>query len=272
MPQIKNIVGTAFVVAEFRAEENWQLAPLYHDPVVGLFLSEESREAAARIAAGFPAANNLVRVRTKYLDDMLDRQIEANVRQVVILGAGLDTRAVRKAAAGVRYFEIDDRATLSLKQACYEEHEIAADVTFIPGNYVADGLIDLLEQNDFEFDAPSYVIWEGNTMYLPMANITEILTELREHVPHLRLSFDYMAEAVIAKTTADPAITRLVESFLGMGAPWVSGIRDIRTLAQETKLRLIENFRTSELYQEYWPGRPMASAIFGLYSLCTLGM
>jgi methyltransferase (TIGR00027 family) len=270
MPQIKNVVGTAFVVAEFRAEENWQAAPLYHDPVVGLFLSEDSRDAAARVAASFPVANDLVRVRTKYLDDMLERQINSNVRQVVILGAGLDTRAVRKAAAGVRYFEIDDRETLSFKQACYEENEIEADATFIPGNYVTDGLIELLKQNDFEFDAPTYVIWEGNTMYLPMPNITGILTELRAHVPRLRLSFDYMSEAVVTMTTGDPAITRLVESFASMGAPWVSGIRDIRTLARETQLTLVENHRTSELYQEYWPARPVTSPIFGLYSLCTL--
>jgi O-methyltransferase involved in polyketide biosynthesis len=90
MGNIRNVSGTAFVVAEFRAEENSEVEPLYRDPVVRLFLNEDSREAAERIAASFPQAKDLVRIRTKYFDDMLDEQILADCRQVVILGAGLD--------------------------------------------------------------------------------------------------------------------------------------------------------------------------------------
>ena len=77
--------------------------------------------------------------------------------------------------------------------------------------------------------------------------------------------------SVVSKTTGDPAITRLVESFANMGAPWVSGIRDIRSLARELRLNVIDNFKTSELYQKYWLGRPMTSPIFGFYSVCTIG-
>src|SRR5215467_13814706 len=113
---IKNVNGTAFVVAEFRAEENTEPAPLYLDPIVGLFLNDDSKQAAERVAASFPPSRELVRIRTKYLDDMLEEQLRSNVRPVVILGAGLDTRAVRKRSAGVSYFEIDDPATLRMKQ------------------------------------------------------------------------------------------------------------------------------------------------------------
>ena len=169
------------------------------------------------------------------------------------------------------YFEIDDAATLTLKQTCYEEQGIDVNVKFIPGNYVTDGLIDLLKQNDFDFDLPTYFIWEGNTMYLPLDSVKHILTELRRYVKRFRLSFDYMAEAVISKTTGDPGITSLVESFASMGAPWLSGIRDIQSLARELGLNVVENFKTSELYQAYWLGRPMTSPIFDFYSVCTLG-
>ena len=271
MAQIKNVSGTAFVVAEFRAEENHQDDPLYQDWVVELFLNADTRHAAGLVAASFPQAKDLVRIRTKYLDDMLDKQIDSHFRQVVILGAGLDTRAVRKSVAGVRYFEIDDAATLTLKQACYQQRRIDVDVTFIPGNYVTDGVIDLLKQNGFDVELPTYFIWEGNTMYLSRDSVRQLLAELRTHVKQFRLSFDYMSESVISKTTGDPAITMLVESFANMCAPWVSGIRDVRSLAREMSLNVIENFKTSELYQRYWAGRPMTSSIFGFYALCTLG-
>src|SRR5262245_44066985 len=108
--QITNVTGTAFVVAEYRAEENNAAHPLYRDPVVPLFLSPESRRAARNAAAGFPLVKELVKLRTRYLDETLDVQIAGGCRQVVVLGAGLDTRAVRKSAPGVTYFEIDDRA------------------------------------------------------------------------------------------------------------------------------------------------------------------
>ena len=270
MATIENVSGTAYVVAEFRAEENTEPAPLYSDPIVGLFLNDDSKRAAARVAASFPPSRDLVRIRTKYLDDMLEEQLRSNVRQVVILGAGLDTRAVRRRSAAVSYFEIDDPATLRMKQACYERYGFNINVTFMPGDYVRDGLITLLARSGFAFDLPTYIIWEGNTMYLPRDYTKRVLAKLKRHVRKFELSFDYMADSVVSKTTGDPAISSLVESFERMGAPWVSGISDIDTLAHEAGLKVVENFRTAELYRKYWFGRPMTSPIFNYYSVCTL--
>jgi methyltransferase (TIGR00027 family) len=271
MSQIENVSGTAFVVAEYRAEENRETAPLYRDPVVELFLNTDSRDAAERLAVRFPPVKDMVKIRTKYFDDALEEHLSQEFRQVVILGAGLDTRAVRKQTPGVTYFEIDDPATLKWKQACYERHGIDANVKLIPGNYVTDGLIDLLEENGFDFDVPTYFIWEGNVMYLPLDAVKRVLTELTTHLKRFRVSCDYMAEAVISKTTGDAGVTTLVESFAAMGAPWLSGIRDIETFARELGLDLVENFQTAELSRTYRHALPMASPIFGFYSVCTLG-
>jgi methyltransferase (TIGR00027 family) len=268
--KIERVGGTAFVVAEFRAEENVEKTPLYKDAIVELFLNDETKSAAGRVAASFPPVRDLVRIRTKYIDDVLEHQLLSQFRQVVILGAGLDTRGVRKHMEGVTYFEIDEAATLAVKRACYAEQGFNVNVTFIPGNYVTDGLIDLLAQNGFDFTLPTYFIWEGNTMYLPLETTKQVLTQIRNSVRRFRLSFDYMAESVISKTTGDPGITSLVESFASMGAPWLSGIRDVKNLTRELGLHLIENFRTSELYRAYWSDRPMTSPIFNYYSVCTV--
>jgi methyltransferase (TIGR00027 family) len=243
---------------------------LYRDPVVELFLNEDTRQASGLVADSFPSAKDLVRIRTKYFDDILDQQILAHCRQVVILGAGLDTRAARKSAPGVTYFEIDDVATLNLKQMSYEQRDIDINLKFIPGNYITDDLIDLLRQNDFDFELPTFLIWEGNTMYLPLDSSKHMLTQLKKHVRRFRLSFDYMAEAVIRNTTGDAGITSLVESFASMGAPWISGISDIQGFARELRLNVAENYKTAELYKTYWPRRPMSSPIFNFYSVCTL--
>jgi len=269
MSTIKDVSGTAFVVAEYRAEENSAVTPLYRDPVVGLFLSDASRQAAERVASRFPTVKDMVKTRTRYFDDMLDAQIAGGVGQVVILGAGLDTRAVRKRSASVRYFEIDDPATMELKRRGYADACIDAGVTLIPGNYVTGGLIELLQSNGFDFEVPTYLIWEGNVMYMPLANDKHTLRELKQHLKRFWLSFDYLTESVVTKTTGDTSLTILVESFEAMGAPWLSGIDDVYSFARELDLYVVENFTTGELYRKY-RGWPSSSPVAQHYSICTL--
>jgi len=179
MSQIKDVTGTAFVVAEFRARENAEPHPLYVDRIVPIFLDERTKQAADTIAAGFAAAEKMPRLRTRYFDDRLDEQLARGCRQVVILGAGLDTRAVRKRSPGVDYFEIDDPSTVSFKQARLAERGIDAPTNFIAGNYVAAGVLPLLETNGFRCDLPSFFIWEGNTMYLTRDAAIKVLRTSR---------------------------------------------------------------------------------------------
>ena len=62
------------------------------------------------------------------------------------------------------------------------------------GHYVSDGLIDLLRSNGFHFDEPTYFIWEGNVIYVPLATDAETMRLLKQHVMEFRLSFDYLTE------------------------------------------------------------------------------
>ena len=192
MNEVRDVTGTAFVVAEFRARENAEAHPLYRDPIVPIFLDERTRREADAISDGFPAAASNVRLRTRYFDDRLDEQLANGCRQVVILGAGLDTRAARKRAPGVAYFEIDDVNTLSFKEVRLAENRIPAEVTYIPGDYVAAGVLDLLDKNGFKRELPTFFIWEGNTTYL--GPVMQVLAEVKESVPTFAMSFDFMDE------------------------------------------------------------------------------
>jgi methyltransferase (TIGR00027 family) len=270
MTAMRNVTGTAFVVAEFRDEENREPHPLYHDPIVHLFLDQDSKQAADRIFASFPAIKKMVRIRTRYLDDQLDHQLQLGYRQVVILGAGLDTRAERKAAPNVAYFEIDDGKIQAFKKARLEENRVEARVRFIPGNYVTDGLVDLLERNKFNFGLPTHFIWEGNTMYLTSDAVGQVLTDITRHIKQCSVSFDYMAEEVIAKTTGDHEITKVVERFAAMGAPWIYGVNDLEKLASACGATIMESFKMADLHGAYWPTKRLDSPIYYYYSICTL--
>jgi methyltransferase (TIGR00027 family) len=270
LTQIQDVTGTAFIVAEYRAQENAEAHPLYRDPIVPLFLNERTRQAAERIAAGFPPGRQGVRLRTRYFDDHLDAQFGNGCRQVVILGAGLDTRGVRKQAPGVTYFEIDDPDTISFKRERLAEAGIEAPIVFIAGNYVTDGLLQLLDANGFDFDLPTYVIWEGNTMYLSRPAVLEVLTDLRSSVGELVISFDYLTEAVIDYATGDDQTSAFVRRFAEMGAPWSFGIDDLEALAGDAGLIVVDNIKTAALYRTFWPSLPLDSIWYDNYSLCTL--
>ncbi|MGH9808563.1 MAG: class I SAM-dependent methyltransferase [Terriglobia bacterium] len=270
MTEVKDVTGTAFVVAEFRARENDEARPLYRDLVVPIFLDERTKRAADAIAAGFPAADMNVRIRTRYFDDRLDQQLANGCRQVVILGSGLDTRGVRKRRPGVAYFEIDDPSTISFKQARLAERGFDAPIQFIAANYVASGVVPLLEANGFDCDLPSFFIWEGNTMYLTEPAVVKVLRDLRGRVSELAISFDSMDKAVVARTTGEAGATGFVERFAAMGAPWSYGIDDLDALVQASGMTVADAVTVGDLHREFWPERPLESIIYDHYTLCTL--
>ncbi|MGE5260675.1 MAG: class I SAM-dependent methyltransferase [Actinomycetota bacterium] len=270
MNEVREVTGTAFVVAEFRARENEETHPLYVDPIVGIFLDARTRAAADAIRADFPAGEHMPRLRTRYYDDRLGEQIAGGCKQVVILGSGLDTRAVRKRTHGVAYFEIDDAGTMNLKKARYAANRIDAPMTLISGNYVASGVIPLLTANGFDTSLPSFFIWEGNTMYLTRAGVMKVLGNLKDHLRSFAISFDYMDEAVVDMTTGDAGATAFVERFAAMGAPWTFGFHDLPVLAREAGLAVADATSVGKLFRTYWPERSMHSVIYDHYGLCTL--
>ena len=269
MTEIQDVTGTAFIVAEYRAQENAEQDPLYRDPIVPV-LSERTRQAADRVAAFFPPGVQGVMLRTRYFDDRLDEQLSRGCRQVVIPGAGLDTRGVRKQMPGVTYFEIDDEDILNFKKERLVEAGIEAPIVYIPGNYVADDLLRLLDANGFDFNLPSYVIWEGNTMYLNRPAVLKVLTDLRSSVAKFAISFDYLTEAVINYATGDERISAFVKRFAEMGAPWTFGIDDLDALAGDAGLTVVNDVKMAELFSTFWPNRQLDSKWYDNYAVCTL--
>jgi methyltransferase (TIGR00027 family) len=270
-PELQNVSGTAFIIAEFRAEENEAAIPLYRDEIVRLFLNDETKAMAARVAQPFPAAKDMVKVRTKYFDDILSQQISQGCQQIVILGAGLDTRAVRKQVAGVNYFEIDCESTLQFKQECLSANRVSANVAYIPGDYVKENLIELLQCNNFNFELSTYFIWEGNITYLNKAEIIFILDTIRDRVRKCTVSFDYLSDRVIHRTTGYPDINEYINELEKLGAPWHSGFKNMENFLRGLGFEPIDNLSTAELYQQYYPDRSLPSELLQFYFVCTFG-
>ncbi len=270
MPELKNVTATAFIMAEFRGEENAAPDPLYEDAYVHLFLDDESRALAARVVEDFPLAKEMVKLRTRYFDDRLSAQLGHGTRQVVVLGSGLDTRAQRIAAPGVAFFEIDHADTLAFKARVLEREGVSANVTYVAGDYVAEGLVDMITGHGYDPARPTFFLWEGNTTYLALDDVSGVLRHVRERVPGCAIAFDYMSAKVISRGTGQDDLDSYIDHIAGLGAPWLSGIDDLEALAGELGLGLGDRFSAAELHQRYRPGRRLHSKLFDFYFVCTL--
>ncbi|MFE9137744.1 class I SAM-dependent methyltransferase [Streptomyces sp. NPDC007355] len=108
-------------------------------------------------------------LRTRVLDDFLLRSVRTNARQVVLLGAGLDTRAFRLDwPSGAAVFEIDRAGVLAFKEQVLTDLSAAPKVKrlLVPVDLRADW-VGALTDAGFDPTAPSVWLAEGLLFYLP---------------------------------------------------------------------------------------------------------
>jgi len=116
-------------------------------------------------------------VRTRVIDDFVVAALAAGCEQLLLLGAGYDTRASRlQPARGAAVFEVDHPATQARKRATMGER--AAHVRYVPVDFERDPLAPALERCGFDRGRRSCVLWEGVFSYLTPEAIDQTLSAL----------------------------------------------------------------------------------------------
>jgi methyltransferase (TIGR00027 family) len=142
-----------------------------------------------------PGAVAFVVVRERYIDDFLIAGLVEGLDQVVILGAGFDTRAYR--IAGIektRVFEIDHPATQAVKLERLKKviDPLPAYVTFVPVDFNTQALGERLQSSGYDEQGKTLFIWQGVTYFLTAAGVDNTLAFIANHSgPGSSLIFDY---------------------------------------------------------------------------------
>ncbi len=142
-------------------------------------------------------------LRTRAIDDTIAREVHAGSRQVVLLGAGLDARAHRlDALSECTVFEIDHPSTQATKmQHARNLPQIARQIHYVAVDFERDDVGVALTNAAFEASASAIFIWEGVTMYLPIAAIASTLSMVqRVAAPASCLAMTYYDSAAAART------------------------------------------------------------------------
>ncbi|WP_328563908.1 class I SAM-dependent methyltransferase [Streptomyces coelicoflavus] len=190
--QPSGVWATAVGVARVRALESEREDALFRDPLAQAFatagglwpssppLPDDEAARRHRLAVAFSIV-----VRTKFLDDLLKQASASGVRQVVLLGAGMDSRAFRMAwPEGTRLFEVDTPAPLEFKASVLRQERAVARCERItvavdlredwPGTLAAAG---------HDASIPTAWIGEGLLIYLPEDAVELLLARIGEQSP-----------------------------------------------------------------------------------------
>jgi methyltransferase (TIGR00027 family) len=237
---------TALMVAAFRGRASMTSPPLCQDPWADTLAGADGAHLADLYGKLNPHATLWMGVRTRFLDDLVQA---TKAPQVVILGAGLDTRAARLARPGVRFFEVDHPRTQAIKQARLGELQgYPMDAaTFVGCDFETQAPIGQLEAHGFEKTQPAMVLWEGVVPYLTEEAVRATLTGLSEGLhPDSVIVFDTISKVVAhnqSRREQDQELSRLVDE---VGEPFRFGLDDPVPLCSDCGLRHVRTVTFDE--------------------------
>jgi methyltransferase (TIGR00027 family) len=148
-------------------------------------------------------------VRTRFIDDALQRAIRGGAVQVVIIGAGLDSRPYRFRALlqSAKVFELDDPPTQEMKKRRIQDVFGAPppNVTYVPMDLAHDKLTVALRKAGFSAGAKTFFVWEGGSIHYREAAVRGILRDVSQSAPGSVLVMDFAFADGVANAAHDPA-------------------------------------------------------------------
>jgi len=212
-------------------------------------------------------------VRSRYTEDALESSIRDGCRQYVILGAGLDSWALRRSEPGVTVFELDHPATQQWKDARIRSRmgALPSHLVLIPVDFERESIADVLPSHGFDPRASAFVSWLGTICYLTHGAIEEAFTALaRVCAPGSRIAFDYFQP----KSTMSPSDLQLFEVLdeggTRRGEPMQTLLEagEMAEILLSAGFRVVEDLSASDIRQRYLAHRTDGLDIPGFARLC----
>ncbi len=244
------------MVAGYRARATDRPDPVCSDPWAGWLAGDEGVAFCEAFDQVQPAMELWIAVRTAAIDARVRAltRAEATARQVVLLGAGLDTRAARLATPGVRYFEVDQPASQADRRA-----RLAAVPTYpqdvaveVACDFEREDFLERLVAAGFDPAAPAVIVWEGVSCYLHDATVRATLGRIASACnPETTVLFDYVGKALAAGDARDAGDRDTIGAVAGHGEPIRWGTHDVLPLLYAAGFRRVRARTFDELALEY---------------------
>jgi methyltransferase (TIGR00027 family) len=217
---------------------------------------------------------NWIVARTKYIDDLVKAEIGEGIRQLVILGAGYDTRAYRLHELGeqVRVLEIDHLTTLKFKVAKVRIalKSFPKNLVYVPIDFTVDSLEAKLVPKIYDRNLRTLFIWEGVTMYLTAEAVDQTLAFIANNSGKgSAVVFDYYFKSVVDGATDLTEVKILRRTAAHLHEPLLFGIREdgIGEFLSGAGFELVQNLSGKSVKDAYFKGKGQQRKVFPLIAI-----
>ena len=219
---------TARGAAAYRAiHQTLEGGIIFSDPFASQILDDETRARLDEIAADLSLRpmRLLIAARSRFSEDTLAACVARGVRQIVVLGAGLDTFSLRNphAGQGVSVFEVDYPATQGWKRERLKQAGLAvpSSLAFAPVDFERQSLADGLAAAGFQADRSAFFQWLGVVPYLTRQAISTTL-DFIAGVPDSEVVFDYTEPFENQPADRRAHVMAMAARTASLGEPWLS--------------------------------------------------
>ena len=229
---------------------------------VGIDLGLTAGDPKSLLAQTLRTANAaFILARARYTEDRLAVAVERSVSQYVLVGAGLDTFAFRRADMRdrVQVFELDHPQSQALKRDRIAAASLAdpPNLHFGTVDFERESVAEALERLSFRSDRPAVFAWLGVTPYLTLGAIEGTWRAMRSVAARgSELVFDFLHPDGLSET-APPSVRAMLARTRAVGEPIITGI-DPALLGAElaaTGWTLIEQLDATEINRRYFATR-----------------
>ena len=278
---------TAIGVAYLRAYHFKHDSPyVFADPFAPALVSPEEGEHVEQVLvsalavaepelAKLPLANAFERVfysfqaipeilaRARFNEDCLEAALARGIDQYVVVGAGLDTFALRRPDLRdrVSVFELDHPSSQAFKLARMRESGLTApsNLHFAPIDFEREDVKSVLRAMPaFEPTRPAFFSWLGVTQYLSLEAISGTFTAMREATaPGSEVVFGYFDAACFDPATQSPTMRQHFAIVEGVGEPFLTGLEPplLGNYLEGLGYELLDNLGPKEQEERYFTAR-----------------
>lgn len=214
-----------------------------------------------------PGGQEFLTSRARLVDDLAAKLAEGNdvperLEQIVILGAGFDTMAlrIRDSLRNVTIFEVDHPATQAVKREVMERIGVPENLRFVAVDFEKDDFTEKLREAGFDSSRRSFVIWVGVSYYLTnkaVANTLEQIAGLGG--AGTKLVWDYLLAEVLNGSTTNRDALDKARRAAKLGEPWLFGLEtsQVPYYIEQFGFQLLKDYSPEELHETYCPRRAM---------------